>query len=138
MLIEAKKQFYSWLQNQWSDCEIIFHGQGKEPAGNTWMRIYVLQETTAPSQCRSYHSELQINFSIFTTDMSNVYALDVLEEKLRALIEKRKLCFDAGTMEFREFDVASLTEKPTEQIKLQKEIMYKSIATTAYICYKRR
>lgn len=137
MIIEAKKQFYSWLQEQFSDCEIIFHGQQKEPAGTTWMRVYILKEIASPSIRLSFHSEVQINFSIFTSDTSNLYLLDNLEEKLRSLIEKRKLCFDAGMIEFREFDSATLMEQPTEQIKLQKILMYKSIMTTAYICKRR-
>lgn len=137
MIIEAKKQFYSWLQSQWDDCEIIFHGQQKEPAGTTWMRVYILRELAVPSIKLSFHSEAEINFSIFTSDSSNLYLLDALEEKLRSLCEKRRLCFDAGNIEFREFTSTTLTEQPTTQMKLQKILYYKSIMATAYICKRR-
>lgn len=137
MLVDAKKAFYAWLQAQFSECEIIFPRQQKEPAGNTWMRVYVLKDTTSPTQRYNHQAELQINFSIFTSDASNVYALDVIEEKLKGLIEKRKLSFDAGTMEFREFDTTDL-EDNTEITKLQKIIFYKSIMVTAYLCNIRR
>lgn len=138
MLVEAKRQFFTWLQNQFTDCEVIFSEQTKEPAGTSWLRVYILKEFTNPSHSKEYTSELQVNFSIFTNDFSNIYILDILEEKLRCLIEKRKLCFDAGTIEFREFDTANLLTQPTEQIKMQRIIKYKSIMATAYICSVRR
>lgn len=132
MLPNALKSFVSWMQEQWTKTEIIWKGQAKEPSGTAWLRVYILRESGRAAHADSRESDILFNFSIFNTDLTNLYTLNELEEKLREVIENKKLCFDSGTMEFFEFDSVGLDETNSQQVKVQKELEYKSIMVSAH------
>ena len=132
MLPNALKAFVAWLQEQWTETEIIWKGQAKEPSGTAWLRVYILRELGRAAHSDSRESDILFNFSIFNTDLANLYTLNELEEKLREVIENKKLCFDSGTLEFFEFDSTGLDETNSQQVKVQKELEYKSIMVSAH------
>jgi len=136
-MIEAKKIFYNWLNEQFNLCEIIFFGQTKEPTTDTWLRVYLLQEFTKPTKNNFSIYEWIFNFSFFNTNVQNIFTLDEYVENLRVLIEKRKISFDFGEIEFFEFEIMNINSQPSDNLKNQKIFQSKVITIKCQVNIKK-
>lgn len=123
-ITQIKKALFQAISKSWNETNIYWQESQEEHTENTWSNIHVLSLQKVPSRGK-YRRYLGVfSFSIFSTDLSNIYALDQLADKFLRMFQNTCISQSPVALKIQEAEIVSLEDS---QRKISKVITYRVI-----------
>ena len=125
-ITQIKKALFQAISKSWNETNIYWQESHEEHTKDTWSSIHVLSLKKEPSR-GSYRRYLGLfSFSIFSTDLSNIYALDQLTDKFLIMFQNTCISSPPVTLKIQEAEINSLEDEDNQR-KVGKVITYRVI-----------
>jgi len=125
-ITQIKKALFQAISKNWNETKIYWQESHQEPSSDFWANIHVLTFRKIADRGVYRRYEGTFSFSIFSTDLSNIYILDQLVDKFLRLFQNSTINKTPVALKIQEAEIIAL-ENQENQKKVEKTISYRVI-----------